>query len=152
MKKIFLAVAILFACSIKGYCQIALPSSFYWVRGQYMNGCYFSDGTYNFSTYSWGHEGLTQEQVIKHLGYSFYKISNDFYWATGKDGDYYYYIILDGITSIKLISKVNGKKFSDYSTWLLNKVKYNKANSSDEYFTDSKGNDSFYYWNKEMGN
>lgn len=128
--------------------QIKLPKGFHCVLGEnHANESFFTDGTYSFSSYPWGHDGIYGQEVIDLLekNYSnrikFSKTKDGLYWATGKVGDFYIYtIIANQALQFTLRSKTNDTEFSNYSTWLLQEIRNNIKSEHDNYYTDYNGN------------
>lgn len=146
-KKIFLTLLILTIIFTKSYTQIKLPKGFNCVFGENnINESYFTDETFSFNDYAWGHEGLYGQDVVDAIEerynqqLKFKRTKDNLYWATGKvDGIYIYIILVDNALEYKLSSKMNGVQFSKYSTWLLQQIRNNKKSGLDNYYTDYKG-------------
>lgn len=118
--------------------RIVLPRGFVCTPESNPASQLFSDGRYTFSIYSWGHEGVEEDQLVKTVEQSyehqikFKKTATGMYWGTGKVEDMYYYIILipEKLYQIQVFSKYNDEKFSYYSTWLYNQI----SNAKDKEF------------------
>ena len=131
--------------------QVKLPKGFRCVLGEnHANESHFTDGTYTFSSYPWGHEGLFGQEVINTIEENnnhqikFKKTSDGLYWATGKvNGTYLYTLLIDDVFQYTLRSKMNGPQFSNYSSWLLQQIRNNRKSGLDNYYTDYRGNSCF---------
>jgi hypothetical protein len=150
-RQIFLTAIFLTLFSNIVFAQVKLPKGFRCVLGEgHANESYFTDGTYTFSSYPWGHEGIYGKEVTETIEKNYnnqlqFKKTNDgIYWATGKvDGGYFYILLIDDALQYTLSSKTNGSQFSYYSTWLLQQIRNNKKSGLDTYYTDFKGKSCF---------
>lgn len=142
-----LTALILFIFSNVIFAQVKLPKGFRCVLGEnHINESYFTDGTYTFYSYPWGHEGLYGQEVTKTIeeNYNhrlkFKKTKDGIYWTTGKvNGRYVYTLLVNGALQYTLSSKIKGAQFSNYSTWLLQQIRNNIKSGLDTYYTDYNG-------------
>ncbi len=149
MKTKTLFALLLLMLSTRGFSQIALPKQFNCVLSpDTFRENYFTDGTYQFKTDSWGNSDIENgEQLVKELTniyerkLTFKKTKDNLYWGTGVYGGRYYYIMVvpESLATITLSASKNGTQFSNYSTWLLQQVRNNHNSGLDYYLTNYKG-------------
>jgi hypothetical protein len=147
IKHILSLILILTMTFTKSTGQLKLPKGFNCVLGvNHINESYFTDGTFSFSAYPWGHEGISGQDVVDIVEENYkhkikFKLTKDnLYWATGKlDGNFVYIVIVDGTLQFTLSSKTNNSQFSNYSAWMLQQIRNNIASNTDNDFVDYKG-------------
>lgn len=148
MRKNFLSLILILTIAVTyADAQIKLPKGFNCILGEnHINESYFTDGTFSFLSYPWGHEGISGQDVVDVIedNYNhqikFQRTKDNLYWATGKvDGKYVYIVVAEGSLQFTLRSKINGSQFSNYSTWMLQQIRNNISSHADNYFTDYKG-------------
>lgn len=149
--KYLLSLFIILSLANNVRAQIMLPKEYSFVPGNDLSGCFFSDGRYNFSEHPYAHDGLSEQEVLTKTGYLFYKIKDNIYWTTGKNGEWYYYIVLVGTESVQLNSLYNDEQFKSLSKWLLKQTLQNVSSKKDLFFTDYKGGTILSWWSEMLG-
>jgi hypothetical protein len=149
--KYLLTLLVILSLASKTNAQIKLPKEYSFVPGDVLSGCFFSDGRYNFFEHPYAHDGLSQQDVLTKTGYTFYKIKDDIYWTTGKNGDWYYYIVLVGTESLQLSSLYNDEQFNALSKWMLKQTLESVKNKKDLFFTDYQGGTILSWWSDMLG-
>jgi hypothetical protein len=144
MKSIILFILLLF--STAAYSQIKLPSNFKLIEKEIYIGNIYSDGIYTITIYPFAHDGFELDDLIQMSVKKPIHTKDDIYILSGEeDGIFYYRILLpQSLYQISLSSKVNDKKFSYYSKWLLNQVRDKRKKPSiytdgNVYLTDYMG-------------
>ncbi len=148
---ILLIIALTTFISTTSFSQIQLAKGFKCVLGtNHANESYFTDGTFNFKLYPWGHDGISGNDLVTFLekNYNqkikFIQTKDGLWWGTGKVNDQYLYIIIaDGSNQLTLSSTVANTQFSVYSTWMLEQIRKNITAGKDIYFTDFNGKECF---------
>ena len=151
MRNIIILILVLIVTYKTSICQIKLPKGFKCSLGiNHPNESYFTDGSFTFQAYPWGHDGIQGQDVIDVIeeNYShkikFKKTKDNLYWATGKiDNLYVYVIVVDESFQLTLSSHKNNSQFSNYSTWMLQQIRNNLLAKEGIFFTDYLGNDCF---------
>jgi hypothetical protein len=144
IKKLLILSVVLIMTSLESKSQIRLPKNFKCILGKgHPNESFFTDGTFTFKSYPWGHEGLSGQEVVdvieegSNYQIKFRKTKDNLFWATGEvNGEYVYIIIAEQMLEFKLSSVTNDSQFSNYSKWMLQQIRKNIASKQDNYFTD----------------
>jgi len=144
IKKLLILSVVLIMTSLESKSQIRLPKNFKCILGKgHPNESFFTDGTFTFKSYPWGHEGLSGQEVVDvieegcNYQIKFRKTKDNLYWATGEvNGEYVYIVIAEQMLEFKLSSDTNDTQFSNYSKWMLQQIRKNISLNKDNYFTD----------------
>lgn len=133
---------------LQGSAQIALAKGFTCVvSSAHSREDFFTNGSFRFHSDTYGREVEDPASLKDYVqeSYSgkllFQKTRDGLYWATGRVGSTYKYVVLipEAYRVVSLSAPKAGPQFSNHSAWLLQQVRINRSAGKDYFFTNYQG-------------